>query len=139
MLPACGGDEGGSGDAAAAALCVKLINDHRASVSLPPYTPGGADAESCANGEAATDAESGTAHAAFRSCGETAQNECPDWMGPPGQMIAGCLQLMWNEGPGDDVDKHGHYNNMASTSFTTIACGFFTLKDGKVWAVQNFK
>ena len=54
-------------------------------------------------------------------------------------MIGNCLQMMWNEGPGTDFATHGHYINMSSTSYTMFACGFFTLKNGSVWAVQNFK
>ncbi len=67
-------------------------------------------------------------------CGEFAQNECPGWPGPPGTMIPQCLSAMWMEGPGG-----GHYDNMSSKQYTQVSCGFYTLPDGKVWAVQNFK
>jgi hypothetical protein len=46
---------------------------------------------------------------------------------------------MWNEGPGEDFSKHGHYINMSSTKYTKVACGFWTTPKGSVWAVQNFR
>jgi hypothetical protein len=49
-------------------------------------------------------------------------------------MIPQCLALMWDEGPGG-----GHYDTMASTDYTMVACGFWTFSDGSVWAVQNYK
>jgi hypothetical protein len=63
-----------------------------------------------------------------------AQNECPGWPGPSNTMIPGCLKAMWGEGPGG-----GHYENMASTRYTKVACGFYVLPNGKVWSVQNFR
>lgn len=142
----CGGDGtsgaggGGAGSQAstAAQLCVDTINEYRASIGLPDYQRWTAE-ESCADGQAASDAASGTAHGAFGSCGESAQNECPGWPGPPESMITGCLDLMWAEGPGADFATHGHYINMSSTSYTKVACGFHVLPNGDVWAVQDFK
>jgi hypothetical protein len=49
-------------------------------------------------------------------------------------MIPQCLDLMWDQGPGE-----GHHDNMASPRFTKVACGFHTLPDGSVWSVQNFR
>jgi hypothetical protein len=40
---------------------------------------------------------------------------------------------MWAEGPGG-----GHYENMRSTRFTSVACGFGQPTNGG-WAVQNFR
>jgi hypothetical protein len=54
-------------------------------------------------------------------------------------MIGGCLQMMWNEGPGDFNGGHGHYINMSSTQYTRVACGFHVLADGSVWATQDFQ
>jgi len=98
-----------------------------------------ADAEMCSDNEAKSDSETGTAHGAFGQCNEWAQNECPGWPGEPETMIAPCLQMMWDEGPGDDFNKHGHYINMSSTKYTKVACGYWITPAGKVWAVQNFK
>ncbi|MEZ4295619.1 MAG: hypothetical protein R3B70_11635 [Polyangiaceae bacterium] len=122
----------------AAELCVDAINDHRASVGLAPYSRW-LDAEDCSNGQAKSDAATGAAHGAFGTCGESAQNECPGWAGPPEAMIGDCLSLMWSEGPGDDFTTHGHYINMTSTAYTTVSCGFFVTESGAVWSVQNFK
>ena len=134
------GGEGASGPAAetASTLCVDRINQHRASIDLPPYERW-ADAEVCSDSEAKSDSETGTPHGAFSKCGESAQNECPGWPGTPEGIIPGCLQLMWDEGPGEDFAKHGHFLNMSSTAFTKVACGFHLKADGNVWSVQNFK
>jgi hypothetical protein len=118
-------------------LCVDEINRHRASIGLPPYTRW-TTAETCADNQARLDSVANRAHSSFAQCGEFAQNECPGWPGPPFSMITGCLQVMWNEGPGSDFSRHGHYINMSSTAYTKVACGFFTEPDGSVWAVQDF-
>jgi hypothetical protein len=46
---------------------------------------------------------------------------------------------MWAEGPGPFDQGHGHYDNMSSTQYTAVACGFYTQPDGSVWATQDFK
>ena len=136
-----GGSGTGAGDPYAAdrKLCVDTINQYRATLGLPGYTEW-SDEESCADGEAKSDSASGQAHGAFGTCNENAQDECPGW---PGNDIAGslkgCLQQMWNEGPGTDFSTHGHYINMSSSKYTQAACGFFVTPDGSLWAVQNFK
>jgi hypothetical protein len=114
-------------------LCVDTINDYRASVGRPPLARW-SSAESCSDQEAQSDGETNTPHGAFPSCGEFAQNECPGWPGPAEQMIIGCLDLMWDEGPGG-----GHYDNMENPQYTEVACGFATMSDGSIWAVQNFR
>lgn len=125
-------------DTSASQLCVDTINAYRKTLNLPPYQRWTSD-ESCAGTQGLADSKSGTPHSAFGKCGEWAQNECPGWPGPDGQMITGCLQMMWNEGPGSDFSKHGHYINMSSTQYTKVACGFATAADGSVWAVQDFQ
>ncbi|WP_437315544.1 CAP domain-containing protein [Sorangium sp. So ce385] len=140
------GGAGGSGSGAggnddptgAAQLCVDTINQHRATLGLPPLARW-TEAESCSDEESESDGNTGQAHGAFGACDERAQNECPGWNGPPESMIVPCLQLMWDEGPGEDFNKHGHYINMSSTAYTKVACGFHTFPDGSVWAVQNFR
>ncbi len=127
---------GGAGDGSAAQYCVDKINAYRATLGLPPYGRW-QSAEACTDQEAASDGASNTPHGAFGSCDELAQNECPGWTGSYSEIMDGCLQLMWDEGPGD-FDGHGHYINMSSTEYTEVACGFATLPDGSVWATQNF-
>jgi hypothetical protein len=114
-------------------VCVAAINDYRKTLGRAPLARWTA-AETCSDTEAQSDGATGTAHGAFPKCGEFAQNECPGWPGAPATMIKGCLQAMWNEGPGG-----GHHDNMASTTWKSVACGFHTLPNGDVWAVQNFK
>lgn len=125
-------------DGTAEQLCVDTINMYRATLSLPPYTRWKAE-ETCGDGQAKSDSMTMTAHGAFGMCSESAQNECPGWPGPPSAMITDCLAQMWAEGPGADFSKHGHYINMSSSSYSTVACGFYTLSDGSVWAVQDFQ
>ncbi|WP_437956571.1 CAP domain-containing protein [Sorangium sp. So ce119] len=132
------GTGGSDGATSAAQLCVDTINQHRATLGLPPLGRW-TEAESCSDEECESDGNTGTAHGAFGACKERAQNECPGWPGPPESMIASCLQLMWDEGPGEDFEKHGHYINMSNPEFTEVACGFHTFPDGSVWAVQNFR
>jgi hypothetical protein len=119
-------------------LCVDTINMYRATLGLTPYTRWSAE-ETCADGQAQSDSQTGTAHGAFGKCTENAQNECPGWPTPATTAITGCLQSMWNEGPGSDFNTHGHYINMSSTMYKQVACGFYTTAAGKIWAVQDFK
>ena len=132
------GDASVSVDNDATALCVKTINDYRATLGVAALTRWGGG-ETCAASEAKTDSMTGTAHNAFGACGESAQDECPGWNGPPSAMITQCLAQMWAEGPGSDYIQHGHYINMSSTSYTQVSCGFYTLANGSVWAAQNFR
>jgi len=114
-------------------VCVAAINDYRKTLNLAPLARWTA-AETCSDTEAQSDGNTKSAHGAFPKCGELAQNECPGWPGAPATMIKGCLEAMWNEGPGG-----GHHDNMASTTYKNVACGFYTLPNGAVWSVQNFK
>ena len=95
-----------------------------------------ASQETCSDGESMTDSQTGTAHGAFRTCGEFGQNECPGYSvggGDPIPAMLDCLALMWAEGPGG-----GHHDNMAATRFTQAACGMFVTPSGSLWSVQNF-
>lgn len=147
VLSACGDDsspgntsygDGGSGTTGAgdgvAGTCVDEINRYRAMNGKPAYKRWSAE-ESCADGQAKSDSQSGKAHGAFGKCNEFGQNECPGWGGPADDaMIKSCLKAMWDEGPGG-----GHHDIMNSDNYTQVACGFYTTPDGKVWALQDFK
>jgi hypothetical protein len=117
--------------------CVDDINRYRATKSLPPLARW-ADGEPCATSQAADDSRSQRPHGTFGRCKERAQNACPNWSGPAEKMTDDCLQMMWNEGPGE-FPAHGHYNNMVDTRSTKVACGTFTMPDGRLWAVQDFQ
>ncbi len=129
---------GGSGGNDAAQLCVDTINNYRSSIGRAPLARW-TGAETCVENQGFADSQSGTPHSAFGQCGEFAQNECPNWPGPPEQMIGSCLQVMWNEGPGQPYSEHGHYINMSNPNYTKVACGFAVLSNGRVWAVQDFQ
>ena len=121
--------------------CVARINQLRWGCQcLPPLVrwKGG---EQCANKEAKHDSTHGP-HAGFNAgiCKPhgLAQNECPGWPSRAG-VLDGCLQAMWNEGPGKRFSKHGHYVNMSNPDYERVACGFAKTPDGKIWSVQNFR
>ena len=128
--PAAGGFDAGG-------YCVDVINRYRATQNLPPLQRD-ASRESCAAGEAQKDGVSGNAHGAFGACGEFAQNECPGWPNDPKSTLDGCIQSMWNEGPGADFQAHGHYLNMSSPKYTHVFCGLAPAPHGSLWVVHDF-
>ncbi len=133
------GSGGGTGDdpfAQARVDCVARINAFRATEGLPPYEQW-VEAEACTDEQAAADSTQ-SAHANFGDCDEWAQNTCPGWR-DVGSVIEGCLQSMWEEGPGEPFSEHGHYINMSSTEYTQVACGFYEMPNGELWANQNFR
>jgi hypothetical protein len=125
--------------------CVARINQFRACVCLGPLARNTA-AEACADQMAQNDYTKQTAHDGFATnlCTPRgmAQNECPGWgstgWGSAQQTIDGCILMMFEEGPGTDFATHGHYINMTSTSYTSVACGFYIDSAGKTTQVQNF-
>ena len=121
--------------------CVTRINQFRMDCQCLPPLDRWLDGEDCADEHAEYDADRDRAHAGFRDriCndGGQGQNECPAW-GSEGQIISGCLQTMWDEGPGPWGDDHGHYLNMTNEAFRRVACGFYETPEGRVWSVQNF-
>jgi hypothetical protein len=108
------GSAGTGGGADPRQTCVDKINSFRATLSLAPLARWTAQ-EACADGQAKSDSESGTAHGAFGQCTELAQDECPGW-GSIASITSGksCLDQMWAEGPGTDYATHGHYINMSN-------------------------
>jgi hypothetical protein len=116
--------------------CVDRINQFRWECQCLPPLARWSDAEACTDQQAADDQSSGAAHGHFGACGEWAQNTCPNW-GSTQDVIVGCLQAMWDEGPGEPFEAHGHYINMSSTDYSKVACGFSQTGQG-VWANQNF-
>lgn len=120
--------------------CVARINQFRWDCQCLPPLARWTDGESCADEHAEYDSTH-SAHAGINDgiCtpGGSAQNECPGW-DSVGQVIDGCLQVMWDEGPGEPYSEHGHYINMSNTAYGRVACGFYTTGGGSVWSVQNF-
>lgn len=121
--------------------CVARINQLRWECQcLPPLRRWKAG-EKCATKHAKHDVDHGV-HAGFDevSCEPKglAQNECPAWPSTA-KVIDGCLQAMWDEGPGKRFSKHGHYVNMSNRRYESVACGFAKDAEGRVWSVQNFR
>lgn len=116
--------------------CVDRINQFRAECQCLPPLARWTDGESCTESQAADDQAQDSAHSHFGACGENAQNTCPNWPSE-GDIVSGCLQDMWDEGPGDFNQGHGHYINMSSTKYHKVACGFSSSAKG-VWSNQNF-
>ncbi len=121
--------------------CVDRINQLRWECQCLPPIQRWREGEECANQHAQYDSTR-NAHAGFvdRICspGGWAQNECPGW-GSVAQVVSGCLQAMWDEGPGPWGPDHGHYLNMTNPDYSMVACGFYETGNGDVWAVQNFQ
>lgn len=125
--------------------CVDRINQFRRECQCLPPLQRWTDGEECADSQAMIDQQTRTAHNGFRMrlCNSgSGQNECPGWLGwgSVASTLSGCLQQMWDEGPGDfyGPPPHGHYLNMSSTRFTRVACGYYT-SGGATTAVQNFQ
>ena len=117
-------------------LCFQETNRYRASVGAAPLAVQ-PSAVACTDGAVSRDAQSGHPHGSYGLCHERAQNECPSWPGPPENMVAPCLKMMFDEGPGDYAN-HGHYINMTNAAYSKMACGFAVGPDGKIWLLQNF-
>ena len=130
--------------------CAARVNQFRACVCLPPL-PRWTAGEACADQDSQYDSQQNSAHAGFIAgiCASgNAQDECPDWSkSTPAQVIDGCLQMMFDEGPpptatctGQCYTDHGHYINMTGTKYKSgVACGFYTTSSGSIWAAQNFQ
>ena len=133
-----GGSSSGGSDPLAEARqqCVQIINMYRGTVQSAPLGENTGQ-ESCVDGEAQGDATSGTPHSAFGKCGESAQNECPMWPGPPSSIMTNCLAQMWMEGP-PPQGQDNHWLNMENPQYTQVACGFYQDSQGNWWATQDF-
>lgn len=130
--------------------CVDRVNQFRVGCWCMPALERWTEGEACADEHAQYDSENpDPPHGGFRAgiCenGGNGQNECPGW-GSETQVIEGCLQMMYDEGPppsGQCEDQcfqeHGHFINMTNDNYTRVACGFYTTPGGDVWAVQNFR
>ena len=121
--------------AAARMAVVERINSYRVSIGLWPLAHW-AQIDACSDAQAQRDAALNRIHASFGDCDESAQNECARFQNI--ESILGCLDYMWNEGPGEDWSQHGHYINMSNPAYTKVSIGFHTTPEGKIWCVQNF-
>jgi hypothetical protein len=119
-----------------------VINGYRATLGREAYARS-ASLESFAAEGAQSDSQTGQAHGHFISTSggngiAFAENEVPGWPGKQYGGLSGVidqgLQMMWNEGPGG-----GHYENMASTKYSSAGCGTFTTSSGDIWVTIDFK
>jgi hypothetical protein len=121
--------------------CVARINQLRWECQCLPPLERWEEAEDCADQQAQYDYEVNEAHAGISAdiCepGGDSQNECPGYA-PNFGIVDFCLQQMWDEGPGEDFQRHGHYINMSSLTVTRVACGRYETPEGDIWSVQNF-
>jgi hypothetical protein len=117
--------------------CVDRINAFRATEGKAPLERW-VEQEACTDAQSEADAEGDGAHGNFGMCDENAQNTCPGWNDIE-SVIEGCLQSMWDEGPGEPFSEHGHYINMSNTNYTMVACGFYEMDNGDIWHNHNFK
>lgn len=139
-----GGGSGGAGGTnndveAARASCVAITNGYRQQVGVSPALERWSAQETCADSQAQSDSQTGTAHGAFGDCTERAQNECPGWGGDLSKVVTDCLAMMFAEGPGEPYSEHGHYLNMTNTAYTKLACGIYKTAAGKWWLIQDFR
>jgi hypothetical protein len=122
--------------------CVTRINQLRWECQCLPALQRWNEAEGCADQHSEYDSSTRIYHAGFSEdiCSPRgwAQNECPGY-GSTDHVINGCLQAMWDEGPGEPYSAHGHYINMTNSSYSMVACGFYETADGSFWSVQNFQ
>ena len=129
--------------------CVNRVNQFRVGCWCLPALERWTEGEACADEHAQYDSEQDEAHAGFSDgiCenGGNGQNECPGWGSEP-QIIEGCLQMMYDEGPPPSescndqcFQEHGHFINMTNENYSRVACGFYTTPGGDVWSVQNFR
>lgn len=134
--------------------CLDEINKYRATENLKPLVLAPEAKQTCVDEQAAADLASGKAHGHFGDCGEFAQNSGPNfnltWIKTETQIVDTFLQMMWDEkklvesGERDPAKKEdysyiGHYLNMSSKSYTSVACGIAKNSDGtKGWFNVNF-
>ena len=122
-------------------FCLDTINSYRGSKGLPPYAPWPAG-EQCAAQQAGSYARGQTPDLQKDAClagQQYGQSTCSSSAGTLQEVVSGCLQSGWNEGPGADFNQHGDYSYMSSRQFTTAACGFARGADGSVQTVQIYK
>jgi len=122
--------------------CVARINQFRWECQCLPPLERWVEAEDCADQMAEYDAGLDEAHAGIRAgiCepSNAGQNECLNY-GPSFGILDFCLQQMWDEGPGEDFQVHGHYLNMSDPTSSRVACGRYEAPNGDVTSVQNFQ
>ncbi len=154
---ACGDSSSGpatSGTSEWREYCLDVINKYRASESKAALTLADESKQSCTDKQAANDLKDNKAHGHFGDCGEFAQNSGPNinlsWIKTEKEIVDTYLEMMWDEkklvesgerkpSKSEDYSYIGHYLNMSSTKYTTVACGIAKNSDRtKGWFNVNF-
>jgi hypothetical protein len=120
--------------------CVDAINGYRAQVGVPAYALS-PDVESFATSAASSDAQSGNVHGYFHQNNgggvSSAESELPGYPlngGTVQSVIDQGLSDIWNEGQGG-----AHYQQLTSTQFTTVGCGYALSQDQQsVWVTFDY-
>jgi len=102
-------------------------------------TDTGADTDAGTGTDTGADTDAGTGTGTGTDAGTGAGTDAgtdAGTGGDPGQCAGGPLADPIPNCSPDTVN--GHYESMASSSYTQVACGFFTTPTGLVWGVQNF-
>ena len=135
--------------------CLAKINEYRATENLKPFALASEEKQACADKQSADDLALNKAHGHFKDCGEYAQNSGPNfstvWGKSASDVAERYLKMMWEDEKNlvtsgeRDLEKEedfpyiGHYKNMRSASYTTVACGIALSADGKKgWLNVNF-
>lgn len=134
--------------------CLEAINKYRATEDLPAYTLADDSKQECADKQSADDLATNKAHGHFGDCKEYGQNSGPNVSvtryANEEAIVDTYLKMMWDEkkliesgerDPNKDSDFSyiGHYLNMSSKRFKSVACGFAKSTDGKTgWINFNF-
>ncbi len=135
-------------NATALQVCVQETNRYRTTVPPPgtgsprPALTESSALEAFAATGAMYDFSNGPhAHFMMTSGGGIAfaENECPQQLGwtisgsqTDSDVVKMCVAAFYNGGPGE-----GHYENMMSTSYTTLGCGIYE-SGGKITIIQDF-
>ena len=135
--------------------CLEVVNAYRATEGTAPLVRASVERESCTVEQASSDMADNSAHGHFGDCNENAQNTGPNintkWYGTEKAIVDAYVSMMWEDekalvtnGERDpdnssDYPYIGHYLNMRSASYTSLACGIAYSSDGsKAWFNMNF-
>lgn len=111
--------------------CVERINELRTAVGLPPYKRQSVE-EVCVFNQVSLDAQANRQFYAFGMCGESMAAECPRYYGSPRDVLALCLQQMWETLPGSPQ------HDALAGNYAAVECGTYQTGDGHTWALVDF-
>lgn len=130
-------------------LCLKIVNDYRASESILPLNRATQAQDSCTLAQSALDLEEKKAHGHFGKCKERAQNTGPSislkHYNTETKILTAYLKMMWEDekemvlNGETEYNKIGHYLNMKNESYHSLACEIAYDETRSVaWLNMNF-